>query len=172
MHPDHPRGATGFRPHLARQQTLASVPQALTRSLDTSTSALAENRFTRMRFAHRIRALAGFFAKDSELPAEWANYFANFDLIVSYLFDPDGIFETNLKRAGVRFYLAGPSKLDNSEHAALQLARPLAAVDLHLSSPAARLFPSDGRCLVASFGKPLVLHRGQSQQNKNGRRDG
>jgi heptosyltransferase-3 len=133
-------------------------------------AALAENRF----YADAIRslesgALARFFAMDSELPAEWANYFASFDLIVSYLFDPDGIFETNLKRAGIKTYLAGPSKLDNSEHAAFQLARPLAALDLHLSSPAARLFPSDSdRALVASFGKgPLVLHPGSGSQTKN-----
>ena len=82
-------------------------------------AALAEKRF----YADAIRSLesgelARFFAKDSELPTECANYFASFDLVVSYLFDPDGIFQTNLKRAGARTFLAGPSKLDNSEHAA------------------------------------------------------
>jgi heptosyltransferase-3 len=114
-------------------------------------AALAEGRF----YAEAIRSLesgelARFFAKDSELPAEWANYFAAFDLVISYLFDPDGIFQTNLKRAGAKTFMAGPSKLDNSEHAARQLARPLAALGLHLTDPAARLFPNDSDRTLAN----------------------
>ena len=63
---------------------------------------LAQNRF----YTQAIRsieygALAGFFAKNSKLPAELANHFASFDLIISYLYDPDGIFEKNLRRCGV-----------------------------------------------------------------------
>src|SRR5688500_11020426 len=104
---------------------------------------LAENRF----YADAIRSiesgpLAGFFAPDSTLSSDWAEYFASFDLIISYLFDPENIFETNLKRAGARFFIAGPSKLDGSEHAALQLLRPLTALGLCLSDPAAQLFLS------------------------------
>src|SRR2546430_12538986 len=34
---------------------------------------------------------ARFFARNSNLPAELADHFASFDLIVSYLYDPDGI---------------------------------------------------------------------------------
>jgi heptosyltransferase-3 len=135
---------------------------------------LAEKRF----YADAIRSigsstLARFFAKNSELAGDWADYFASFDLIVSYLFDPDGIFETNLKRAGIKTFLAGPSKLDNSEHAALQLARPLAALGLHLNDPAARLFPSDAdRALAASFAgysgnDTVVLHPGSGSETKN-----
>src|SRR5678810_248772 len=57
---------------------------------------LAENRFY-AQAVHSIEygPLARFFARDSELPAELADYFAGFDLIVSYLYDPDRIFETN-----------------------------------------------------------------------------
>jgi len=56
-------------------------------------AALAERRF----YAQAVRSieygsLASFFAKNSELPAELADYFASFDLIISYLYDPDGIF--------------------------------------------------------------------------------
>ena len=137
-------------------------------------AALAERRF----YADAIRSLesgplARFFAKDSELPAEWRDYFASFDLIVSYLFDPDRIFETNVKRTGIKAFLVGPSKLDNSEHVALQLARPLTAVGLHLSDPAARLFPSDeDRALAASFrgdsaSSHVVLHPGSGSETKN-----
>lgn len=137
-------------------------------------AALAEKRF----YADAIRSLesgslAKFFAENSELPSEWADYFAGFDLIISYLFDPDRIFESNLRRTGTRSFLAGPSKLENSEHAALQLARPLASLGLHLSDPAARLYPSDAdRALAAPFagdaGKGMVvLHPGSGSETKN-----
>ena len=61
----------------------------------THITALAEKRF----YADAIRSieygpLASFFAKGSALPEELVDYFRSFDLIVSYLFDPDGIFET------------------------------------------------------------------------------
>ncbi len=135
---------------------------------------LAENRF----YADAIRSiesgpLAGFFAPDSTLSSDWAEYFASFDLTISYLFDPKKIFETNLKRAGARLFLAGPSKLDDSEHAALQLARPLTALGLYLSDPAAQLFPNEAdRAFAISFaGAPrsntIVLHPGSGSESKN-----
>src|SRR5260370_7092899 len=84
---------------------------------------LAENRF----YAQAVRsieygALSTFFAKNAELPSELATYFANFDLIVSYLYDPDGIFESNLRRCAVELLIRGPAKIDKSEHTPLQLA--------------------------------------------------
>ncbi len=72
---------------------------------------LAENRF----YAQAVRSieygpLSSFFAKNSELPAELANYFASFDLIISYLYDPDRIFENNLRRCGVENLLCGTAQ--------------------------------------------------------------
>src|SRR5438477_6782626 len=80
-------------------------------------AALAEKRF----YADAVRSiesasLAKFFAKDSALPADSLDYFGSFDLILSYLYDPDGIFETNVKKSCCGTFIAGPSKLDNSEH--------------------------------------------------------
>src|SRR6266446_10330849 len=74
---------------------------------------LAENRF----YAQAVRSieygsLSGFFAKNSKLPAEFANYFGSFDLIISYLYDPDQIFEMNLRRCGVELLVRGPAKID------------------------------------------------------------
>lgn len=135
---------------------------------------LAERRF----YADTVRslesgALAKFFAKGSDLTAEWLDYFASFDLVVSYLFDPDQTFESNLKRAGTKTFVAGPAKLDNSAHAALQLARPLRALGLQLDDPAARLYPSDGdRALAAAFRvnfaiSNVALHPGSGSETKN-----
>src|SRR4029079_16057397 len=86
-------------------------------------AALAENRF----YAQAVRSieygpLSSFFARNSELPAELANYFASFDLIISYLYDPDQIFETNLRRCGAENLICGPPKIvENAGHAAQQL---------------------------------------------------
>jgi heptosyltransferase III len=136
--------------------------------------ALAEKRF----YADAIRSiesasLARFFARNSELPAELTDYFASFDLIVSYLYDPDRIFETNVRSSSSATFLPGPSKLDNSEHAAFQLARPLQALGLSITDAAARLFPNgDDREAVRSFRGDnaktiVVLHPGSGSETKN-----
>src|SRR5512140_3124171 len=55
--------------------------------------ALAGDLADRVRFIE-ARPLAGFFARDGDLAEEMRDYFSEFDLIVSYLYDPDGIFQT------------------------------------------------------------------------------
>src|SRR4051794_33257461 len=59
--------------------------------------ALAEGRY----YADSARSieygpLAGFFARNGTLDDELQAYFAGFHQVISYLFDPDGIFEANL----------------------------------------------------------------------------
>ena len=88
--------------------------------------ALAENRF----YANATRSidyapLSRFFARDAQLPADLVEYFGSFDLIVSYLFDPDEIFATNLRRCGAARLILGSPKFHEREHAARQLAAPL-----------------------------------------------
>lgn len=137
-------------------------------------AALAERRF----YANAIRsiesgALAPFFAKDAVLPAEWAAHFASFDLIVSYLFDPDRIFQDNLERGGIRKFIVAPSKPSGDEHAALQLAQPLEQLGLHLENRAAVIFPADeDRALARHFrgeaGTGIIaLHPGSGSEKKN-----
>ena len=43
-------------------------------------------------------ALAGFFAAKGTLDEDWMEYFSRFDVILSYLYDPDGIFQDNIRR--------------------------------------------------------------------------
>ena len=137
-------------------------------------AALADNRF----YAAATRsieysALAGFFAKGGELDAELARYFGSFDLVVSYLFDPDRVFEQNVARSGVEIFIAGPPKITAGEHAAQQLARPLKQLGLTLPDSAARLFPSDeDRRFASSFlaqtrSAPIALHPGSGSSTKN-----
>jgi ADP-heptose:LPS heptosyltransferase len=132
-------------------------------------AALAEKRF----YADAVRSiesasLAKFFAKNSELPPELLDYFGGFDLILSYLYDPDTIFETNVKKSGGGTFIAGPSKLENGEHAAFQLARPLAALGLTLADPAAHLFPTDDdRNVIRGVRETVVIHPGSGSETKN-----
>jgi heptosyltransferase-3 len=137
--------------------------------------ALAEERF----YANATRsieygALAGFFTLNSTLSPELAEYFASFQQIVSYLYDPDGVFEGNLRRAGVKNTLAAYQRIDDSEHAAEQLARPLQKLALYLEDHAARIFPSEADRTAASqfltgFQElPIVaMHPGSGSPKKN-----
>jgi heptosyltransferase-3 len=137
-------------------------------------AALAEHRF----YAQAVRSieygpLASFFAKNSELPAELADYFASFDLIISYLYDPDGIFEMNLRRCGVENLIHGPAKIDKGKHAAEQLARPIREIGVPISDFAARLYPSsEDRHVAAKFlgddaGTIIAFHPGSGSEKKN-----
>ena len=131
---------------------------------------LAENRF----YAQAIRsieyeALASFFAKNSKLPAELANYFASFDLIISYLYDPDGIFENNLRRCGVENLIHGPAKVDDREHAARQLARPLEELGLRASDFTPRIYHSkENRKFAEDFlrgmPRPILCYSSRQRQ--------
>lgn len=139
----------------------------------THITALAERRF----YADAIRfieygPLATFFAKGAALSAELTEYFGSFDLIVSYLFDPDGIFQDNLKRCGIKMFIAGPAKLSGHGHAALQLARPLEEVGLHLKNSAARIYLTEvDREFARDFrgnSQPVTaLHPGSGSETKN-----
>jgi ADP-heptose:LPS heptosyltransferase len=136
---------------------------------------LAENRF----YAQAIRSieygpLSGFFGKNSELPAELADYFAAFDLIISYLYDPDGIFESNLRRCGVKNLLCGPAKIvETSDHAARQLARPIEELGIRVVDLTEKIFLSEedcqfGREFLQTPSQPIVaIHPGSGSREKN-----
>ncbi len=138
-------------------------------------AALAEKRF----YAEAVRsieygALARFFARNAELPAELADYFAGFDLILSYLYDPDQIFETNLRRCGVENLIHGPARIvENAGHAARQLARPIDALGISAVDFAEKIFPSIedrefARQFLGGMPRPIIaIHPGSGSQVKN-----
>jgi heptosyltransferase III len=136
---------------------------------------LAENRFY-AQAVHSIEygPLARFFARNSELPAESAGHFASFDLIVSYLYDPDGIFQTNLRRCGVQNLICGPARVvENAGHAAQQLARPIEELGINVVDLAERIFPSmEDRDFAREFVGPvpqrlIAIHPGSGSREKN-----
>src|SRR5882672_758992 len=46
--------------------------------------------------AIEARALAGFFARNGELEEDLVDYFSEFDVVISFLYDPDEIFQENV----------------------------------------------------------------------------
>lgn len=120
-------------------------------------------------------ALAGFFNPKSELNPELCDYFAGFDQVISYLFDPDEFFAENLRRAGVRNFLQGNPKIGDHTHAAHQLAQPLENLALFLDDPAARLFPTpedlrqacDATPALLEGSAPIAIHPGSGGERKN-----
>jgi heptosyltransferase III len=137
-------------------------------------AALAENRsYAQSVSSIESALLSRFFAKDAELPTELAKYFAGFDLTISYLYDPNSIFEANLRRSGVRKIAHGPAKIDNTSHAARQLAQPIVEMGLPISDFAPKLYPSsEDRHRAVEFldrlATPIVaFHPGSGSDQKN-----
>jgi heptosyltransferase III len=137
-------------------------------------AAIADKRF----YADAVRsieyaALSRFFARNADLPSELRDYFGGFDLILSYLYDPDQIFEDNLRRCGAQKILRGPAKIVPGRHAAWQLAQPLQELGINVSDLAPEIFPSDRdrefarRFLENSEPPILALHPGSGGEKKN-----
>lgn len=87
------------------------------------------------------RALAGFFARGGGLAPDLAGYFSQFDLIVSYLYDPDGIFQTNVSRCSRAQFIPGPHRPDEGEPtpAAKVYLKPLERLAIFDADPVPRL---------------------------------
>jgi heptosyltransferase-3 len=136
---------------------------------------LADKRF----YAQAVRSieygpLSSFFAKDSDPPAELATYFASFDVIISYLYDPDQVFEHNLRRCGVEHLLCGSAKIvEAASHAARQLAHPVEELGISVVDLAENIFPSPADRQFASeflrnVTQPIIaIHPGSGSGEKN-----
>jgi len=137
-------------------------------------AAIADKRF----YADAVRsieyaALSRFFARKAELPSELGDYFAGFDLILSYLYDPDRIFEENLRRCRAENILRGPSKIVSGMSAAEQLALPLQSLGISIIDLVPRIFPSaEDRKFACDFLESceipiLAIHPGSGSERKN-----
>jgi len=122
--------------------------------------------------------LAGFFARQGNLAPDLCEYFAGFQQVVSWLFDPDGIFAANLERAGVRNYLGVYEKITDHDHASAQLARGLERMAIFLDGHCTRLVPDATSEIAAAVwivenspaqdGSPLIaIHPGSGSARKN-----
>ncbi|HJT82685.1 MAG TPA: glycosyltransferase family 9 protein [Chthoniobacterales bacterium] len=137
-------------------------------------AAIAENRF----YADAVQsieygALSAFFAKGGELDPKLREYLGSFDLVISYLFDPDGVFVENLRRAGARTIVYGPARVHAGSHATQQLAAAVERVGIKVEDYVARVFPSADDIsfagdLLQKLSAPVIaLHIGSGSAQKN-----
>lgn len=118
--------------------------------------------------AIEARALAGFFARNGELAKELQDYFSGFNIVISYLYDPDEIFKTNVARCTKAQFIVGPHRPDESEnlHATKVFLRPLERLAIFDADQVPRL-----SLVVEESVQPavpiLALHPGSGSTRKN-----
>ncbi len=122
--------------------------------------------------------LAAFFARNGELSEDLSAYFSDFDLILSYLYDPDEIFKTNVARCTVAQFITGPHRPGPgcTLHAAELYLQPLERLAILEADPVPRLTiaPSaSGNATLAALAgaqnqsQILALHPGSGSERKN-----
>lgn len=119
------------------------------------------------------RAMARFFVPNGELDPALRDYFAGFNLVVSYLFDPDRVFADNVRRCGVRQVIeSSPRPTDLP--AAAHYCRALESLAIYVPTPQPRLYPNEtdrsvARRFLAQAGRePIVaVHPGSGSEKKN-----
>jgi heptosyltransferase-2 len=120
--------------------------------------------------AIEARALAGFFARGTVLAEEWTTYFSEFDIILSYLYDPDQIFETNVRRCARAQFIAGPHRADErgNLHAAKVYLKPLERLAIFDADHVPHLTFQPATCnLQPVTCEQIALHPGSGSEFKN-----
>ncbi len=109
--------------------------------------------------------LAGFFARRGTLSSDLADYFSEFDLIISYLYDPDRIFQENVARCTGAQFIEAPHRPDENLgiHAANVYLKPLERLAIFDADPVPRLSFQAG----AATGPEIALHPGSGSEKKN-----
>lgn len=122
------------------------------------------------------RALAGFFARNGELAEELVDYFSEFDLIISYLYDPDKIFSTNVARCTQAQFITGPHRPNEHAivHATQLYLKPLERLAIFDADPIPRLRVNSNppsplfRNSTGNADERIVaLHPGSGGEHKN-----
>ena len=102
---------------------------------------------------------------------EQAAHLRSFDLVISYLHDPDGVVKANLKAAGVKQVIYG-SPLVEQGHAIDHLMKPLETLAIYGEKPLPRLTlkAERGREWLAAHGLAgdvVAIHPGSGSPKKN-----
>ena len=87
------------------------------------------------------RGLASFFAPEGPLAEEFGAFFARFAVIVSFLYDPDRVFQDNVRRCSGAQFIAGPHRPAEGghTHATEVLLQPLERLTIQGADPTPRL---------------------------------
>lgn len=111
------------------------------------------------------RALAGFFARNGVLSEDLRDYFSEFNIIVSYLFDPDEIFRTNVGISSPAQFIVAPHRPKEQErvHATQVYLKPLERLAIFGADPVPRLTIQ----LIDDARPTLAMHPGSGSEKKN-----
>jgi heptosyltransferase-2 len=115
-------------------------------------------------------ALAGFFARGGKLNDDLADYFESFALVISFLYDPDLIFRTNVARCSGAQFIEGPHRPDEKldVHATDTFLKPLEKLAIFSANPVPRLaFASDPASGERGETRWLAAHPGSGSERKN-----
>jgi heptosyltransferase-2 len=112
------------------------------------------------------RGFAQFFARGVKPPPDLARYFASFNLVISYLFDPELVFQENVTACGVAQFIVGPHRpLDTAtQHATEILLKPLERVAIFDADTTPRLPMNVG---TSAPPRTVALHPGSGSERKN-----
>jgi heptosyltransferase III len=116
------------------------------------------------------RPLASFFARNAALDPALQKYFAEFPIILSYLYDPDDIFRENVHRSAAGQFIAGPHRPDDTkaQHATEVFLEPLKRLAIFDADPVPHLSIPKPRDPTPGAGVPtLALHPGSGGERKN-----
>ncbi len=115
------------------------------------------------------RGLAAFFNARAEPPPDLAAFFADCAVILSYLYDPDRIFEENVRRCTRATFIAGPHRPDESgtRHATEVLLEPLTRLAIFDADPVPRLRLAAPAAETPPAERRLAVHPGSGSERKN-----
>jgi len=115
------------------------------------------------------RPMAGFFARNGELAADLKDYFSEFDVIISYLYDPDEIFKKNVGRCSHAQFITGPHRPNEkrSMHATEAFLKPLEQLAIFEPDAMPRLDIEKAFETTITTGRWLAVHPGSGSENKN-----
>ena len=120
------------------------------------------------------RALAGFFARGGSLDPGMASMFGRFNLIISFLFDPDGIFRANVALCSKAKFLQGPHRPgeDSAHHATEIFLQPLEQLAIFGADATPRLriaehAQKESAASELGTGSWFAAHPGSGNETKN-----
>lgn len=114
-------------------------------------------------FEHRTMAL--LFAKNAPIDEALAEHLRSFNLVISFLYDPDGLFRASMERVGVKTFIeCSPRVQNNGEHASRQLAKGLEKLAMFLEDEHLRRAHFERR---QDGSKRTAIHIGSGSEKKN-----
>jgi ADP-heptose:LPS heptosyltransferase len=119
------------------------------------------------------KPMAGFFIPNNILEPVLMDYFGSFNLVISYLFDPDSIFANNVRGCGAKQVIEA-SPRPSEAHAAEHYCRPLESLAIYVDRPEPRVFPNEADRAAASHflrhasrEQIVAVHPGSGSEQKN-----